>query len=358
MSSTIGSTRIERLLIIDGALRKFAVPSYRTIIAELEDNGYAACKRTIQRDIKYMQADYGAPEVIARRCRAEDNNGRVEYGLHYKDADWRLNVDQITQQDLDAIQLARQLLLAYEGHPTTEDLQRTYDKLLNEVDARVQIHLQSDLSPVAFAPVIQQRICPDVWRNIMDAARHRKSIRIEYDKKTAWNPKGQKSRLVDPYYIINLGGVWYLIGTCGLNDLSIRQYDISRIHSARITQASFTIPPDFDIEKILKATFGRFIGDPNDLVTVTVRFSKTVAPLVHSRCFHALEERKTDRQGRTEVSFPVTPAGATAQWRFYHVRSWILSWGPDCEVLAPPELQELVHKDIENMLRISNGKKE
>lgn len=61
MSSTIGSSKIERLLVIDRALRRLAVPSFRAIIDELHNAGLSASKHTVQRDFKYLQQEYGAP---------------------------------------------------------------------------------------------------------------------------------------------------------------------------------------------------------------------------------------------------------------------------------------------------------
>jgi predicted DNA-binding transcriptional regulator YafY len=355
MSSTIGSTKIERLLVIDRALRRLAVPSFPAIIDELHSARLPASKRTVQRDFKYLQQEYGAPQIEPFRCNPDENDGRIEYGYRYEDPTWELKVDAITETDLDAIKLARHVLQTWEGHPSADDLKVTFDKLLDQADVEVQKHVKSGLDSIAFAPVTQQRIKPEVWRNILEAAKRRKSIRMEYDKRQAWNKKGQKSRLVDPYYVVNLGGVWYLLGTAGLNDASIRQYDMSRILSAKICATSFKVPKSFDIEKILQNTFGRFIGDPNDLVEVKVRFTPKVCPLVETQSFHPREKRRKDKQGRITVSFPVTPTGVTPELRFYHVRSWILSWGPDCEVLAPTDLQDLVRGDIAEMMTRTNA---
>jgi len=352
MSAGNGSLREERLLVIDQAIRGLAIPSYRAIIEELQRAGFSACKRTVQRDIMYMQREYQAPEIVSRRCVFEGEEGAtVEYGHFYADTGWKLNVDKITERDIEAVRLARHLLSAYEGHPALQDLESAYENMMVSAGAEVQQHFESGTNPIHFAPLVKQKIRPDVWRNVVEAAKRRVSIRMEYDKASAWSKKGQKSRLVDPYYVVNLGGIWYLIGTAGLQDTSVRQYDMARIVSAKITSSAFRIPRDFDIENILAVTFGRFVGDPNDLVTVKVRFSQDVVPLVRDSMFHRQEQRQMDKQGRLTLSFPVTPSGATPRWRYYHVRSWILSWGPDCEVLEPAELKELVRSDVEAMLK-------
>ena len=68
--------------------------------------------------------------------------------------------------------------------------------------------------------------------------------------------------------------------------------------------------------------------------------------------FHAEEERTVRKDGQIEISFPVTPVGATPAWRYFHVRSWILSWGPDIEVLGPAELKQRVAADAQRMAKL------
>jgi proteasome accessory factor B len=128
--------------------------------------------------------------------------------------------------------------------------------------------------------------------------------------------------------------------------MSFRQYAISGISKARVLEKRADIPADFDVEEILDVTFGRFLGDPRQVVSVKVRLSQRVAPLVEGRIFSKKQELRMLPSGDIELSFPASTAGP---WPLYHVKGWVLSWGADCEVLEPAELRELVRKDLDAM---------
>jgi proteasome accessory factor B len=181
---------------------------------------------------------------------------------------------------------------------------------------------------------------------VLKAVTTQKMLAMEY--KSAWGKeaKKDKQRTIHPYHIVNLSGTWYLIGSRSEDDMSFRQYAISGISKARVLEKRADIPADFDVEEILDVTFGRFLGDPRQVVSVKVRLSQRVAPLVEGRVFSKKQELRTLPSGDIELSFPASTAGP---WPLFHVKGWVLSWGADCEVLEPAELRELVRKDLDAM---------
>jgi proteasome accessory factor B len=148
---------------------------------------------------------------------------------------------------------------------------------------------------------------------------------------------------VAPYHIVNLQGTWYLLASASEKDDSLRQYALSRIQTAKMLEHTFTIPAGFDIDRLLSITFGQFIGDPNKLEEVHVRFKKKVAPLVLSRQFSALEKKTVLANGDIDLRFPASAAGPIP---FYNIKSWVLSWGADAEVIAPERLKSEVENEI------------
>jgi proteasome accessory factor B len=100
------------------------------------------------------------------------------------------------------------------------------------------------------------------------------------------------------------------------------------------------MPADFDPEKLLSGTFGRYVGD-GKTQTVRLLFPKDVASWVTEREWHPSQLIKTRRTGEIELSFPATG--------MFEVMRWVLSWGRNVKVLAPPELVRMVGDEIKEM---------
>jgi predicted DNA-binding transcriptional regulator YafY len=331
-----------RIVIIDQELRSRHRATLKTIAAAVKAAGLPHERRTIQRDMDHMRDDLRAP-IEWRVTNPDLCDGVREYYYVYTNPQWQLGDILVEKDDLLAMTLARELLRHTVGAPGADALSKTYDKLLGLADDNVR-KATNLMAPIAFAGGMSAAVSPDVWNTVLKAIREKKTLRITYG--SGWRKAKKPSRVIDPYYIVNLAGDWYMIGTAGLDDPAIRQYKMARITSPIISQASFKMPADFNIDKYLENVFGRFVGDPKTLVNIKVQFKKRVAPLIVDQQFHRQEKRTRKKNGDIVVGLPVTSAGP---WPFYHVISWILSWGADATVLAPQALKKLVEDECRKM---------
>lgn len=336
------SRQQQRIVVIDQVLRARPRATLGRIQKALEEAGLPSSRRTVQRDMDHMRDTLGAPLDIPRVTDL-DKDGVREYYYRYSDPAWQLGDILVEKDDILAMTLARELLRHAAGSPCAEALKKTYDKLLGLADDHVR-EAASTLVPIAFAGTTSSPVDPAVWDASLKAIREQRTIRMTYARN--WGKDKKPERVIDPYYIVNLSGEWYLLGTAGLTDPAIRQYRMSSIRKVTITSAHYRMPEGFNIDAYLENVFGRFIGDPGNLVAIKVQFSSRVAPLINGQRFHRKETRTTLRNGDVVVEFPVTPAGP---WPFYHVVSWILSWGSDAKVLAPEGLKARVKDECLRM---------
>ena len=147
--------------------------------------------------------------------------------------------------------------------------------------------------------------------------------------------KDKESR-VNPYHIANLQGEWYLLGVhSGHTD--IRQFSMARIEKASLTTDHFEMPKDFDPEKLLSSTFGRYVGDGKARM-VRLLFRKDVASWIKEREWHPSQSVKTRKSGEIELSFPATG--------MFEVMRWVLSWGQCVRVMAPPDMVKMVADEV------------
>ena len=86
----------------------------------------------------------------------------------------------------------------------------------------------------------------------------------------------------------------------------------------------------------------------DELYTVKVRISPGWARWVSEKTWHESQKVTRLADGGLEVAFRV--AGLD------EIKRWILSFGPECQVLEPEKLKEMVGKDLSrNLVQYSMG---
>ncbi len=139
-------------------------------------------------------------------------------------------------------------------------------------------------------------------------------------------------RLVDPLGLVAKGNVWYLVAAV---EGEVRTYRVSRVQEARMTEQRCTRPPGFDLAAHWEESKARFVaGLPR--YPATVRVAPAVLPRLRSRWRYARIEQEDppDAEGWVKLSVQFeTEEEAYA---------YVLSCGPQVEVLEPPALREQV----------------
>jgi predicted DNA-binding transcriptional regulator YafY len=315
------------------------------ICAKLEARGYPASRHTFMRDIEHMREDLKAPighDIIPS---AEERCGHKTHWF-YRDQSWTMGQIELTEDTLLSLFVMRETVEQYAGHPLAKELKTVYDKLGESLNRKITLH-DDQLAPVSFYPKQSHAIPGKAWSAVLQATRAGKQLEITYNKGWGEESTTAEVRRIHPYHIVNLSGSWYLIGSRDLEDHDVRQYSMERMSAAKVLKGNCEVPADFNIEERLACTFGRFLGDPSQTVEVKVKFNERVAPLIRERARGPREQLRTLPNGDIELTFPASTAGP---WPLYDVKSWVLSWGPDAEVIAPPELKELIRDDVKVMM--------
>lgn len=203
---------------------------------------------------------------------------------------------------------------------------------LREVAGR----LEAALAWTDEAPEVPVLIAPGgadptgVRTALRDATRERRSCRLRYLKPGAAEPAW---RAVSPYALVHAERWWYLLAA-DREDGAIRRFRTDRILEVERGEESFEIPADFDAAAHLDG--GRaFVADA--LQEVRVRYGPRVAPWI--------TEREPGVERNEDGSVVCSHAVADPGWLVRHV----LQYGPDAEVLGPPELRERVAAAAERM---------
>ncbi len=170
---------------------------------------------------------------------------------------------------------------------------------------------------------------------IQDAIEGRKVLQILY------HPRDQSpaERKLNPYAVHLHNGSLYVIGHCHLRK-DIRTFVVDRMQKIRLTDDSFTMPPDFSLESYLRHSFGMFTAE---LVRVKVRFHKALTRYLLERRWHPSQKNKKLKDGSLELVFEV--AGTK------EIKTWIMGFGSLAKVLEPASLVKEIKDDLGKSLK-------
>ena len=105
-----------------------------------------------------------------------------------------------------------------------------------------------------------------------------------------------------------------------------------RVVSATPTGRTFTRPAKFELQKLLRDSFG--VRSKEGDFEVVIRFESSVADYLREKRWHPSQVVEELEDGGVEVRLRL---GSLLE-----IERWILSWGGTARVMAPPELIERV----------------
>lgn len=155
-----------------------------------------------------------------------------------------------------------------------------------------------------------------------------RKVRLTYRAITTGD---ETARVFAPYYLepSAVGLALYAIGHDELRG-ELRTLKVERIARATLTDERFAIPPDFDPARLLDSAWGVMWGEEGGR-PVTLRFAPAVARRVKESLWH--RSQRIEDQPDGGCLFTVRVAHTL------ELKPWVRQWGPNAEVLAPPDFR-------------------
>jgi predicted DNA-binding transcriptional regulator YafY len=292
-------------------------------IADLEDCG----PRTIYRDLEALQ-EAGFPLYT------EKVNGTTRWA--FIDT-YKFKIPPpFTLSELMSLYVYRDLVRVFRGTYLFDSLESLFKKVRASLPPQTIAYLDGlqSVYQVGIKPYNPYGPIREILHQVSQAAE--KHLRIEMVYTPLHN--NETRRKVDPYRVWFYDGTLYMIGFCHLRG-EIRMFVLDRIKMLQVTQERFSPPKDFDLNEFLKHRFKVMDGD---LHTVKVRISPGWARWVGEKVWHESQKARKLPDGGLELTFRV--AGLE------EVKRWVLSLGPEAEVLEPPGLIEMIREDLTRTL--------
>ncbi len=319
-------SQIERLYWIDSQIRRQHYPNADSVCQQ-----FGVSRRTAYADRRHLTDHLGAPLIHDRR----------RGGWAYTDPTYLLPFLALTERE--AATLRRALLAARE--------------YLADPDAGPVGALAQRLQP--FLPSLDETTAESVGGAIQTAAgvgappallddcrrgtQERRLLRLSY---YSAHRDAHTERVVRPHHLLHWRGEPYLIAWCETRH-GWRDFFLGRIREWELLprRDAFTRDPDFDTEAYLRDGFALRHGEA--LVTVRVRFSPYQARWIRERCYHPSQQCREREDGGLEMTLEVA---GTAE-----VKRWLLGYGAEVEVLAPPSLRSELAADVKKLGEIYLG---
>ena len=172
---------------------------------------------------------------------------------------------------------------------------------------------------------------------VISALRENHPVRFTYRPYTRLNPT--KDVIVEPYFLKIFKQRWYVTGR-NVKDDKIKTYALDRMEDVKIEDDTFVVDKSFDLESYVRDTFGIVFsqGEPKEVVlradTRQPKYLRAL-PLHHSQ-----REVMHDEYSLFYYKLRLTPDFVQE----------LLSYGPNIQVVSPPELKAMVVTQLRDAL--------
>ncbi len=269
--------------------------------------------RTIERDILSLQTDLAVP--LTKRG---DRYGILDSYL--------LPPVSFTLYETMALTLAARLVLRQtdEANPHTES---ALIKLAGMLPSGACDQLKQSAKNLRKKP--HDATYLRVFERVAIAWCTQRRLKIRYQ---SLRSEETREWLLDPYFVDMTGAGFstYVIGQASREGRSgLITFKLDRIRDIEILEEGFEIPPDADLDELLKSSWGIMRGDET---VVKLKFSPQVTRRVKESVWHPSQVIEDLPDGGCLLTVKVAST--------LEMSPWIRSWGPEVEVLEPAGLRE------------------
>lgn len=329
MSDTIGKkaegTRrpLERVLRIHEMISRGNHPNCTTIARELEVN-----RKTIQRDLNFMRDELALPIDYSE----------TSHGYFYTRPVNDFPFLKTSSEDLVALVLARNALGPLKGSALEASLRSGFQRLQAGMSEQVTIPWSDIDQAFSVKSIGMTERDVFLFDRLAKAVLESRELQFDYRKLKDDAPA---RRRIQPYHLAEIDGGWYVIGF-DLERQARRTFAVQRMRSVHLTAKRFVRSRDFRLEDHFAGSFGVWSGEDkgSPKFLVRIRFRNFAARVVAERRWHPSQEiTELDPAGNViEITMTLSALEDIARC--------ILGFGSQAEVMAPPELRELVGGEL------------
>ena len=307
--------RTERFYRIDTLLRERGVVPIETFLEQLE-----VSRATFKRDLEYLRDRLHAPITWDREACGYRFTEAAPAAPRYALPGLWLN-----EAEIRALLALRELLeKVHPGllGPHVEPLiDRARALLGGDVGASAEVARRVR---ILHAP--RREVRSAEFETICEAVLARRRVHVLHYSR----PRDETlERTLSPQRLVHYRENWYLDAWCHLRN-ALRSFALDCVRHAAVVDEPAREIADFTLDRDLGAGYGIFAGGGRPRLA-RLRFSAMQARWVADEVWHSRQKGAFDANGRYELEVPYTDPRELVMN--------ILKYGPEAEVLGPPELR-------------------
>ena len=175
-------------------------------------------------------------------------------------------------------------------------------------------------------------------KKIIKALLRERKLEIFY---TSYQSNRKKKHVVCPFTLITHRDSLYLYGYSETVEED-RLFSVDRISDEPVILDKFAYPEEHFPKKVLKGSFGIFIGNDLDGIEVEIEFNESVYDYVCKRQWMHNQKPTTPNNGKFRMKFLVSD--------LFEVGHWVLGLGKEAKVIKPKELVDWVKEEANNII--------
>ena len=309
--------QLRRLLWAVGRLRSGRPLKAHDLAAEFEVN-----VRTAYRDLDFLRDDWRVP--------LEFDRAQGTYRL--TEPTVALPLVTMSEGELVALYFAEKVLAQYRGTPFEADLSSAFRKIQDLLPGEVRVSPASLDDYVTLDPGPLHTPDAQVFKDVLAALRLRRCLLVRY---SSLSSNRTAERTIHPYHLFNHHGDWYVAGWDEARK-QIRIFALHRIRRTTLATSGFEPQPGFRFEDFMADAFGVQKGEKP--VSVSIRFAPRQARWIRERRWHKTARVQEQTDGGLVLHLKVAETS--------EIRRWVLQFGSEAEVLAPPSLRNVVAREL------------
>lgn len=214
-------------------------------------------------------------------------------------------------------------------------------KAISKIRAILPAKIRDELAPLdnKLAIKLSASSAPEAWEDvytrIRSAVATKKALLCAYESqgKTVKDPAAEAFEF-HPYVLLFNQRAWYAIGHHSRHK-AVRSLKLQRFIKCDLTTTPFKVPDSFSLTKHLGNAWRMIRGTPTH--DIHLKFTPDFAETIADTHWHTTQQEEHNPDGSLELRFQVDGLDEIV-W-------WVLSMGPHCTVMSPPELISRV-KDL------------
>jgi len=296
-------------------------------LEEFNGDGSKVERRQLFDDIKFMESEAGF-SVPLERIR----QGKKVY-YRYSEADFSIQNQKISDDEIETINSALIVLLRFRGIPQFE--------WVNEIFPKLQSAFQ-DKEPTEVISFDQNEYLvgldnlPTLYKSITNKS----ALNIEYQSFKESEPK---LLIIHPYYLKQFNKRWFLFGLNNKDKL-IYNLPLDRIKSISQSSEKYIENTTLDFKDYFEDIIGVSFTPNEKPIKIKLKINNEVTPYILTKPLHGSQKKTETKSDGTIIEIEVIPN--------IELRQLILSYGDGIEVISPESFRDQMKKVIDNMNRI------